>query len=116
MCVRKQMLDWCEDEYPWLCSDDPWFGRSYIGDEYDALIVLPPERPKLIATFYDSDDETKEEFDLSDISDDDEASVDECESPSVCIRLVLQQTVKTNVNNACRHRLHSCLYTVRTLQ
>ena len=69
--IKAWMGDWNIDEYPWLNINDPWYGRAYIGDEYDIpyLEIDPPD--KRIAVFYDSEGE-EEEFDISDIEDQEE--------------------------------------------
>lgn len=63
------MSDWNQQESPWSDPSDVWTRRSYIGDDTEVAIVADTE--KRIACFYDSDGE-KEEFDLSDISSEDE--------------------------------------------
>lgn len=63
-----------QEEQPWLHPEDPWYGRSYVGDELNTRPRLVPR----VATFYGSDEESEpDEVDLSDVDGEGGAPEDE---------------------------------------
>lgn len=85
------MSDWNQQVSPWSHPSDAWAGRSYIGDDVELEVVEDTE--KRIACFYDSDGE-KEEFDLSDLSSEDEEENNEEKIVNIYPRVRLRRTKK----------------------
>ena len=50
------------DENPWMHPDDPWYGRTAIGQSFSRWDEEEEEEEEIGAYFYDSDSEGEDEY------------------------------------------------------